>query len=335
MSTPSMSTPSWVKDPFLGSRAVAEANAAALDRDRARLEAAIASAAPAELATLVTSVAEVPGVVEWLADLLRDTPDDLWLNTITAQAYVVWAWEARTGSWAKDVTPLGWEGFRTRAAAAADIVAHTRARHTEAAPIGLPAMRVALAGQGEPGDIHRALAEAASAYPDDFGCARAGVEYFAAKWHGSNAEMWDYALARSQASPDGSPTAAITAAAAVEQLLFAKKDKGALPGARIAELLDEAAARTVDHPDWAWTPSAWAAVNELVVANMHLAWDMDGTLIDSTEVVPDAFVAAVAELGGPVLGRSDIVAAYHVGVPEEMLRHLLGRDLKAGEAESY
>lgn len=69
--------------------------------------------------------------------------------------------------------------------------------------------------------------------------------------------------------------------------------------------------------------------------NARIVWDMDGTLLDTTKVVPDAFVAAVAELGGPTMNRSDVVAAYSLGVPEMILEHFLRRPLREGEAESY
>ncbi|NYI93726.1 HAD superfamily hydrolase (TIGR01662 family) [Streptomonospora nanhaiensis] len=67
----------------------------------------------------------------------------------------------------------------------------------------------------------------------------------------------------------------------------------------------------------------------------RLVWDMDGTLLDSTEVVPDAFVATVRDLGGTDVDREKVVAAYSLGVPEVMLRHLLGRPLDDGEADLY
>lgn len=68
---------------------------------------------------------------------------------------------------------------------------------------------------------------------------------------------------------------------------------------------------------------------------LHLVWDMDGTLVDSTAVVPEAFTGAVVELGGPPVERDEVVAAYSLGVPEVMLAHLLGRPLKEGESEAY
>lgn len=67
----------------------------------------------------------------------------------------------------------------------------------------------------------------------------------------------------------------------------------------------------------------------------HLVWDMDGTLLDTTSVVPDAFVATVQELGVADVDREKVVAAYSLGVPEVMLEHLVGRPLKNGEVDAY
>ncbi|WP_205687358.1 HAD family hydrolase [Cellulomonas endophytica] len=67
----------------------------------------------------------------------------------------------------------------------------------------------------------------------------------------------------------------------------------------------------------------------------HLVWDMDGTLLDSTAVVPDAFVATVRELGVEDVDRERVVAAYALGVPEVMLEHLVGRPLQAREVDRY
>jgi HAD superfamily hydrolase (TIGR01509 family) len=67
----------------------------------------------------------------------------------------------------------------------------------------------------------------------------------------------------------------------------------------------------------------------------QLVWDMDGTLLDSSVVVPAAYLAAVRRLGGPELTPAQVVASYSVGPPEELLAHLLGRKLAAGESEAY
>jgi HAD superfamily hydrolase (TIGR01509 family) len=67
----------------------------------------------------------------------------------------------------------------------------------------------------------------------------------------------------------------------------------------------------------------------------RIVWDMDGTLLDTTGVVPDAFVAAIADLGGPTVDHAEVVAAYSLGVPELILEHFLRRPLRSGEEEAY
>lgn len=70
-------------------------------------------------------------------------------------------------------------------------------------------------------------------------------------------------------------------------------------------------------------------------AVVQLVWDMDGTLLDSTLVVPEAFIAAVNELGGSRPDHEQVVAAYSLGVPEVILAHLLDRPLSTGDSEAY
>ncbi|MBX9245081.1 HAD-IA family hydrolase [Actinotalea ferrariae] len=67
----------------------------------------------------------------------------------------------------------------------------------------------------------------------------------------------------------------------------------------------------------------------------RLVWDMDGTLLDSTHVVPEAFVATVRELGVDDVDHERVVAAYSLGVPEVMLEHLVGRPLSDAEVGLY
>ena len=74
------------------------------------------------------------------------------------------------------------------------------------------------------------------------------------------------------------------------------------------------------------------ALDRLLAA---VVFDMDGTLIDSTTVIPDAYIACVEALGGPVYTREQVIDAYSVGPPEAMLTHLLGRASSAREVDDY
>lgn len=66
-----------------------------------------------------------------------------------------------------------------------------------------------------------------------------------------------------------------------------------------------------------------------------LVWDMDGTLIDSATVVPDAFIATTAALGGLPPSRGEVVAAYSLGEPMVMLSHLLDRPATRDDVALY
>ena len=61
----------------------------------------------------------------------------------------------------------------------------------------------------------------------------------------------------------------------------------------------------------------------------------NGTLLDTTSVVPAAFVRAVHALGGPDVDSDDVVAAYWQGTPEVILTHLVGRPLTPNETDVY
>ncbi|WP_144119146.1 HAD family hydrolase [Catellatospora sichuanensis] len=67
----------------------------------------------------------------------------------------------------------------------------------------------------------------------------------------------------------------------------------------------------------------------------ELVWDMDGTLLDSTIVVPAAFVRAAGRLGGQPVSPAQAVAAYPLGTPEVILAHLVGRPLGPHETDLY
>ena len=66
-----------------------------------------------------------------------------------------------------------------------------------------------------------------------------------------------------------------------------------------------------------------------------VVFDMDGTLIDSSRVVPAAFVATIEELGGPILDRDAVIASYVLGPPATIMEHFLGRSVEPSEIDGY
>ena len=53
---------------------------------------------------------------------------------------------------------------------------------------------------------------------------------------------------------------------------------------------------------------------------------MDGTLFDSSTLVPDAYRATMGLVGGPALTRDEVIARYHLGPPHNIMNDLLGID---------
>jgi HAD superfamily hydrolase (TIGR01509 family) len=70
-------------------------------------------------------------------------------------------------------------------------------------------------------------------------------------------------------------------------------------------------------------------------ADAGVIWDMDGTLVASATVVPDAFIETVSRLGGTPPDRDGVVALYDLGDPRVMLGRMLERPGTDGDAELY
>src|SRR6266480_3258235 len=64
-------------------------------------------------------------------------------------------------------------------------------------------------------------------------------------------------------------------------------------------------------------------------------FDMDGTLIDSSWVVPAAFIATIEELGGPKLDRDQVISSYVLGPPATIMERFLGRPIEPTEIDGY
>ncbi|MET1038305.1 MAG: HAD family hydrolase, partial [Aeromicrobium sp.] len=62
---------------------------------------------------------------------------------------------------------------------------------------------------------------------------------------------------------------------------------------------------------------------------------MDGTLVASSTVVPDAFIETVTRLGGTPPDRAGVVALYDLGNPQTKLGRMLDRAGTEADADLY
>lgn len=66
-----------------------------------------------------------------------------------------------------------------------------------------------------------------------------------------------------------------------------------------------------------------------------VVFDMDGTLVDSLGVAPEAYVRTVRDLGGPEIGIQEVVRTWHIGPAPVLLRHYLGRAATPEDLELF
>ena len=66
-----------------------------------------------------------------------------------------------------------------------------------------------------------------------------------------------------------------------------------------------------------------------------VVFDMDGTLIDSSRVVPPAFSEAIRGMGGPALSDDEVIDSYVLGPPAAIMEHFLGRRVTRAELDAY
>ncbi len=72
-------------------------------------------------------------------------------------------------------------------------------------------------------------------------------------------------------------------------------------------------------------PDAYAVRVARTTNVRAVAFDLDGTLLDTGTVVPDSYIAVIRELGGPVPTRQDVISAYRAGSADAVIAALLGR----------
>ncbi|CAN5726142.1 phosphoglycolate phosphatase [soil metagenome] len=62
-----------------------------------------------------------------------------------------------------------------------------------------------------------------------------------------------------------------------------------------------------------------------------VAFDLDGTLVDTMSIAPAAYVETIRSLGGPDVTIEDVTRTWHVGPTPTVLAHFLGRPVTGPE----
>jgi HAD superfamily hydrolase (TIGR01549 family) len=66
-----------------------------------------------------------------------------------------------------------------------------------------------------------------------------------------------------------------------------------------------------------------------------VAFDLDGTLVDTMTIVPRAYADTIRSLGGPDLAPDEITQVWHIGPTTTVLGHFLRRSISTSDLDRF
>jgi len=124
------------------------------------------------------------------AELAKSLPEDSLVRlNLKGRYYTSWAWDARGGDWAANVTDQGWKDFSERLGEAQKILEHAYTLYPND-PIAPTQMISVELGQGQGrARMEQWFDRATNAAPECIDAYRKKMYYLAPRWHGSEAEQ--------------------------------------------------------------------------------------------------------------------------------------------------
>lgn len=218
------------------------------------------------LTWLVNCVQDLPG--DFLLQIGHSRSDDPLARTVSGARHVAWAWEARSGARASQVSRDQFALFHERLRAAEEhLYAAVERDPDSAAPWTF--LTTASRGLEHGHDVTRRRFEAgARRAPTLVALHAAMLQQVCAKWGGSHEEMHGFARESLAKAPPGSGMGVLIADAHVEHWLhLPAADRTAyIRSPEVLEELRQAASASVLHPDYSPTESPYPALNAFALA---------------------------------------------------------------------
>ncbi|MCZ2527993.1 hypothetical protein [Streptomyces sp. HB2AG] len=212
---------------------------------------------------LIAVVTDRRGMQEWLPAAVVARPESALPLLVSGARLVSWAWEARTGARARDVSAEQFKVFHQRLRDAEEQLYEVAERE----PGWLaPWYFLQISGRGLQVGPEAALARFEAAVrrcPDHLGSHQQRLQQLCRKWGGSHEEMHAFARSSMLSSAPGSPLGTLVATAHLEEWLDRCDGEGDAAAGRymrrpdVVAQLHEAAEHSVLHPDYPW-PRSWA-----------------------------------------------------------------------------
>jgi hypothetical protein len=228
---------------------------------------------PSELTWVLTALADVSGVEQWVPQAVADEPESALPLLLSGARQVAWAWEARTRKQASMVSQDQWKVFLARLETAEEQLLEVAEREPDWLA---PWYFLQNSGRGASLDreVCRYRFEAAvRRCPGHLASYKVRLQQLSAKWGGSNELMHDFARTSTHAHPEGSPLGELVAIGHLEHWLEldgGPAGRAYLTEPQVAAELREAAERSVLHPDYP-RPRGWTAAFNTFAMALSLA----------------------------------------------------------------
>lgn len=230
--------------------------------------AALLALNPALVEYAILDVAEADGVETFLAKVVEADAADTLAATAYAARLVVQGWEIRTGARARDVSREQFEAFHDHLKRAERLLIDVTARDPSLLAAWVWRLKTARGLELGHAEARRRHDQVAKQDPHFLPAQLQYLQQICPKWGGSYEEMHGYATERALAAPPGSPNPVLVAVAHIEHWLELDPpaDERYFADGRVHEEIQQAAERSVLHPDHQRTPGWVAAASTFAMA---------------------------------------------------------------------
>lgn len=215
---------------------------------------------------LLGAAADANGVETWIPRAIAEDPDPALAELVAGARHVSWAWEARTGARASQVSPQRFRIFHERLRIAEEHL-YEAAERRPAWSSPWYFLQITARGLQLGLEIARArFAATERRSPGHLGGHQMHLQQLCRKWGGSHRQMHGFARASMLRAPAGSPLGTLVATAHVEHWLDTDCNDAYWRSPDIAAQLTEAAERSVLHPAYRPDGDTVASCNTFAMA---------------------------------------------------------------------
>ncbi|MGE3182663.1 MAG: hypothetical protein AB7N71_13605 [Phycisphaerae bacterium] len=183
--------------------------------------------------TLLALLTEPPAVDGWLAEWVKKEPNHPDAVLTHGATLIVWAWDARTASYAEHVRADQWQSFGERLKQAKKVMDRALSVCPEDPSVWCEMMSLAIGTHEDFDTIKKYFKRAVAIDPWNAGAHSRMLQASCAKWYGSSEVMWKFARSVTSA-PDCPPTfQSLLAQAHLEELFDRFRKAGSSDGEKI------------------------------------------------------------------------------------------------------